>query len=272
MFKSNSIIISSVLVTFNEASRLEECLRALNFCDEIVVNDMGSTDESITIANQYASSVRQLNRADVVEKVWNKVINEAKNDWIILVDPDEVYPEAVFTEIANIIQSREDIAMFAIPWKFYFLGKPLISTHWGREHFKARVFNRKHVEISGILFDGIKLKPGYECFTFPYSTGYIIKHYWVDSIPQLFSKHWRYIKNNGEARYKKGQRFSLGRKFKETMRTLRKDLFEYGGMKDGWRGIFLSIFHGWFIFMCHLSLLIFQIKTKFQRATPNELV
>lgn len=249
---------SAIIVTFNESKRLAECLQAFSQCDEVLVYDMGSTDGSVEIALKHATEVRHIPRVEVVEKAWNRVIREAKNDWIILLDPDEVFPSAIFPELERIINTTPDLAMISIPWKYYFLGKPLNSTTWGREHFKSRVFHRQRVELTGILFKGILVKPGFTEYCCPTDSGYVIQHYWIDSLPQLFSKHWRYIKNDGEARYMRGERFSLKTLLRETYRSLRKNLVDYNGAKDGWRGIFLSFFHAWFIFMCHLSLCCYQ--------------
>jgi len=249
---------SAIIITFNDVRYLEECIKSLLLCDEIIDFDMGSTDGSLEIAKKYATEVRHIRQVDVVEKVWSEVVHEAKHDWIILIDPDEIFPTAIFPELKKLIQTKPEITLISIPWKYYFLRKPLNSTHWGRDHFKARIFNRQHVEFTGLIFEGIKLKPGFSSYTFPYESGFILQHYWIDSIQQLFRKHWRYIRNAGEARYKKGERFTFRNQVNQSLKTLRKDLIDYKGLKDGCRGIFLSFFHAWFIFMCHFSLLIYQ--------------
>ena len=251
--------ISAIVVVYNERQRLKESLQSLSQCNELLVYDMGSTDGSIEIARKHATEVRHIPQVDIVEKVWGKVVNEAKNDWIILLDPDEVFPTAILPELEKVIQSQPDVGLISIPWKYYFLGKQLNSTSWGQEHFKARIFHRERVELTGVLFKGIQLKPGYINYTFPTDSGFVLTHYWIDSLPQLFSKHWRYIRNDGEARYKKGERFSIRRQLKDTWRTLRRDLFDYHGLRDGCRGLFLSLFHAWFIFTCHISLYCYQL-------------
>ncbi len=250
---------TSILVTCNDAGHLQESLSSVTFCEEVLVFDMGSKDSSYEIAREIASRVERIQQVDVVEKVWGRVVSEAGNDWLILLDPDEVFPTDIIPELKKIIQSQPDVGLISIPWKYYFLGKPLNSTSWGQEHFKARIFHRDRVDLTGVLFKGIQLKPGYSSYTFPTESGFILKHYWIDSLPQLFSKHWRYIRNDGEARYNKGERFSFKRQVKESIRTFRKDLFDYHGIKDGCRGIFLSFFHAWFIFNCHISLFFYQV-------------
>lgn len=255
----DSTKFSAIVMTYNESNQLVDCLQSLSQFGEILVYDMGSTDGSIEIARQYATVVRSIPRVEIVEKIWPQVVREAINDWIMLIDPDEVFPINILPELETLIRTQPRVGLVAIPWKYYFLGKPLNSTSWGMEHFKARIFHRDRVDLTGVLFDGIKIRPGYDKFIFPTKSGFVLKHYWVDNLSQLFSKHWRYIRNAGEARFRKGERYSLIRQWKESVRVLRKDLVDYRGLHDGVRGIFLSFFHSWFIFTCHFSLLIYQI-------------
>ena len=44
----------------------------------------------------------------------------------------------------------------------------------------------------------------------------------------------------------------------DTCEALRKNLIDFKGLQDGWRGIFLSFFHAWYIMMCDLALLCNQ--------------
>jgi len=42
--------MTGVVVTINENRRLEQCLESLRFCSQLVVIDLGSTDDSVRIA------------------------------------------------------------------------------------------------------------------------------------------------------------------------------------------------------------------------------
>jgi len=42
--------LSACIITFNEAKRIEACLRCVSFCDEIVVVDAHSTDGTRELA------------------------------------------------------------------------------------------------------------------------------------------------------------------------------------------------------------------------------
>lgn len=250
--------ISAIIVCINDGRHLSECLESLAYCDEILIFDMGSTDESVAIASKYATRIKSIARADYIEKIWGGLIKEASNDWIIFIDPDEVFPKDIFPYIDELTR-KDNIGLFSIPWQYYFLGEPLHSTVWGEKNYKARVFHRKRANLSPKIFGGVVIKPGFKTYTFPYDKKLVIKHYWVDDIVEMFKKHWRYIRNEGQARYMNGNKFSVKLTVIDTYHALRKNLIDCRGLWDGWRGIFLSFFNAWYILFCHLSLLAYQI-------------
>ena len=45
--------ISAVIITKNEEHNIERCLKSVNWVDEIVVVDSGSTDRTLEICNKY---------------------------------------------------------------------------------------------------------------------------------------------------------------------------------------------------------------------------
>ncbi len=87
--------LSAVLITHNAAAQLDACLVSLDFADEIVVVDSGSSDATAEIAARRG--------ARVVPKDWlgfgrqkQFAVDQAANDWVLCVDADErVTPELV---------------------------------------------------------------------------------------------------------------------------------------------------------------------------------
>ena len=256
--KKNKYLITAIVVCFNKSRHLEGCLKSLSLCSEIIVFDMGSTDGSLEIANKLASRVVFIPRVDLVEKIYKEIVIEATNDWVILHDPDEEFPEELFPYIINIIESDPNLALFSIPWFFFFLGQQLKSTIWGGQKLKSKLFHRKRVQLSSLVHNGVSVLPGYVRYKVPFEMGLSIKHYWVDNITQMFSKHWRYVLNEGEAKFNKGKRFNIIHMVVASIRGLHENLFQYNGFRDGWRGIFLSFFYAWYIMMGHLSLFWYQ--------------
>ncbi|MBW3549703.1 MAG: glycosyltransferase family 2 protein [Proteobacteria bacterium] len=85
--------ISATVITYNEADRIDDCLASLAFCDEILVVDSGSTDD--TRARAEAAGARVLVRPfDGFRSQKQFAVEQASHDWILSLDADErVSPE-----------------------------------------------------------------------------------------------------------------------------------------------------------------------------------
>ena len=64
---SKKVDVSAVLFSFNEEDILEKCLKALYFCNEIIVIDLYSIDNTFNIARKFASKVYQKEKEPFVE-------------------------------------------------------------------------------------------------------------------------------------------------------------------------------------------------------------
>lgn len=122
--------ISVLLITLNEAQNLIELLPDLNFADEIVIVDSGSTDETKKIANSFPK-VRFLERNfDNYANQRNFAIEQSQNEWILFIDADERLTSELKSEILEVIESKPDYSAFLIYRKFFFQKKPLHFSGW----------------------------------------------------------------------------------------------------------------------------------------------
>ena len=80
--------ISAVVIAFNEADRIADCLDSLAFCDEVIVVDSFSTDDTVAIAT--ARGARVVQRAfDGYRSQKTFAASLATHDWILSLDADE---------------------------------------------------------------------------------------------------------------------------------------------------------------------------------------
>ena len=253
------IQFTAVVVTLNEEKYLAACLKQLAFCNELIVIDLGSTDRSVQIAQQHHAQVIPHERVPVVEYLRQKALDLAKNDWVILIDPDEVMPEGLADDLRALIFREPTVGAIKIKNQYFFKGKPLYTTRWGVVQFNLFVFHRKRVTLSTYVHGNRRILPGYDVVKLKQNVpNYYAKHYWADSYRQLFEKHARYIQHEGEARYHSGLRFSwIGMLF-DILKHLVKNLFQYKGIFGGFRGIFLSFFYAWYVMQSWLSLRHYQ--------------
>jgi glycosyltransferase involved in cell wall biosynthesis len=256
------IQFTGIVVTYNEERQLQECLESLDFCQELIVIDLRSVDRSVEIAQEYGAKVIQHDRVPVVEMIRKKAVSYARNDWIVFLDPDEVLPDDIEDKLRLLIEQDPRIGVIRIPWQFYFMGKPLYVTRWGTQKVKGVVRHRRRNEFNPKVHRGMRLLNGFTGATVSRNSRFFIKHYWVESYREMFEKHWRYIKEEGKARYESGERFKLYNWLRTTLAVLKQDLIDYKGLKGGFKGVFLSFFYAWYVNMSFLSLWRYQSRLR----------
>lgn len=245
---------TGIVVTYNEARRLRECLNSLSFCEQLLVIDLGSEDESVEIARECDAEVVLHEWVPIVEQVWPDAVSLARHSWIVRADPDEVFPASLIDSLKNIITQSESVGAIKIPHQYYFRGRPLTTTIWGNIKYIGKAFHRDRVKMESSVHRGIRCGEGYNIERVDGTGNGVIQHHWADTFSQLFGKHWRYIKHEGKTRYDSGQRFSWSRMLVDVCRALKVNLINCKGLCGGFNGIFLSFFYSWYIFKSWLSL------------------
>ena len=84
--------ISVVINTYNAEKHLSQVLDAVKDFDEVVVCDMESTDNTIGIAKEHGCRIVTFPKGNItiVEPARNFAIQQAKHEWVLVVDADEV--------------------------------------------------------------------------------------------------------------------------------------------------------------------------------------
>jgi glycosyltransferase involved in cell wall biosynthesis len=123
----------SVLVPIkNEAVNLRRCLDSVRWANEVFVVDSQSTDESIRIAEDAGARVVQFqfNGTWPKKKTWALENLPFQNEWIFILDADEVLPPEAEREFARAIAEAGSIAGYWINRRFMFMGKWLRHAYY----------------------------------------------------------------------------------------------------------------------------------------------
>jgi len=91
--------LSTCILCKNEQERLGNCLASVAFADEIVVLDSGSTDDTLDIARRFTEKVFTSDDWPGFGEQRRRAEELAGNDWILMVDSDEVVSEPLRREI-----------------------------------------------------------------------------------------------------------------------------------------------------------------------------
>lgn len=119
----NPVPVSVLLLTLNEESNLPRCLEALLWCDDIVILDSFSDDNTVKFAKKSGARVYQ-RKFDNFAGQRNFAIEslDFKHEWIFHLDADEVMTQELVQEVSKIISSGKQDA-YLVPSKTMFMGK-----------------------------------------------------------------------------------------------------------------------------------------------------
>lgn len=262
---TNTVPLTGIVVCFNEGFRLTDCLSHLSFCDELIVVDLGSTDDSRHVAKMYNARIIDHEWTPVVESVREIAIKQAKTDWLIFLDPDMVFPQPVLDEVYRVVSEHEQLGWIRIPYVNYFRQKELKFSRWMRRGMYPAVMHKERVVITPNVHAGMKLKEGFiqhEIKTDSHED--CIIHYWGESYRHILSKHIRYLKQEGASLYNRGKRFSWGEMLADLCVELRSAVLKYRGLSGGVNAWGLTLFWLWYVVMRWRSLYKHERKLKFQ--------
>lgn len=255
----NKLPISGVIITLNAASHLEKTLSSLSqFCDELVVVDSGSTDDTIKIAKEFD--------AQVVNHPWEGygpqkdfAVSLTKNDWVFCLDADET----VSMELAQAIQTifgqslPAHLAGFQTARCNTFLGR-FLKHGEGYPDFIHRLFHKQRAYWShDLVHEKVKLRSG---FMFKRIQGDIL-HFSAENLDHYLDKQNRYTNIQAQQLVKNGKRPSLIKLIGSPMTRFIKFYLLRRGFLDGWQG-FVHIVIGCFFCMMKYAKTRALLKTK----------
>ena len=134
--------LSACLIVQNEENVLPDALASVAFCDEIIVVDGGSTDESRAVAEGAGATVVG-NRWPGFAAQRNFAAGCASSDWILEIDADERVSPELAAEIGRFLREPPPagVDMAAMPRRHVFLGRKLGSSARYPD-YRHRLFRR----------------------------------------------------------------------------------------------------------------------------------
>jgi glycosyltransferase involved in cell wall biosynthesis len=180
--------LSVVIITYNEAARIEACLKAVqSIADEIVVVDSYSEDETCEIAGKYGATIIS-HPFESYSAQKNFAASQARNPLILSLDADE-YPDA--TLIAEILQIKENpIADIFKVLRLNHLGnKPIRHGGWYPDP-KLRIWIKGKAGWAGeYVHERLMPAPGARI---AFLKGYLL-HYGYENSEELWLRSKRYL-------------------------------------------------------------------------------
>ena len=104
--------ISLCMIVRDEEATLARCLEAAQpFVDEIVIVDTGSQDGTIEIAERFGARIIHEVWEDDFSAARNRSLEEARCEWILTLDADEVISPEAGAALRKIVARKEVICI-----------------------------------------------------------------------------------------------------------------------------------------------------------------
>jgi glycosyltransferase involved in cell wall biosynthesis len=132
--------LSAIIITKNEAGNIAECLDSIAFCDERIIVDCGSEDDTVRIARERGASVKY--------RAWqgfgaqkNFALSEAKGERVLSLDADERVSPELAEEIIS-VSAKSGAEAYEIKRLSSFCGRVMRHSGWYPDYV-LRLFRRQ---------------------------------------------------------------------------------------------------------------------------------
>ncbi|MCI0706129.1 MAG: glycosyltransferase family 2 protein [Ignavibacteriae bacterium] len=248
--------LSVIVITKDEEANIQECLASVQWADEIIVVDSGSTDKTVQYAHKHTKKV--------YKKEWEGfgatkafALSKAKCEWVFSLDADERVTPELADEIRSVVQHNvASHTGFSVPRKAFFLGKWIKHCGWypGRV---VRLFRRKHGRFTPSQV--------HEAIAVNGTIGVLrsdLLHYTDPSLQHYFQKFNRYTTLAAEDLLSKGERFSFDKMLFRPFWTFLRMYILRRGFLDGVEGFMLCVLSSCYVFTKYAKLRELRRKQK----------
>jgi len=212
MSEITKVPVSVFVPIKNEAANLPRCLDSVKWADEIFVVDSQSTDRSIEIAGEHGAQVVQFHFNGTWPKKKNWALENLpfRNEWVFILDADEVLPPDAREEFGRVIANSGEIAGYWINRRFMFMGRWLRHSYypnWNLRLFRHSLGRYEKLTDANTHSGDNEV---HEHVIVQGPTGRLrseMDHYAFPSVEVFVEKHNRY--SNWEARVSADRQLSL---------------------------------------------------------------
>ena len=247
--------VTAVINTLNEQDNLPFLLRSLvTWVDEIVVVDMESTDDTLQIAQKYGARTYTYQRLGYADPARAFAISKASNLWILMLDADEIVTKVFSEKVREIVNfDLADVVVF--PWVNYLLGDRLQATGWGIDQdFHPRLFKSSVVQATGEIHNFLHFSAESRILTLAKSEENAVIHFNYVNSKHFLEKMNRYTSIEALQLKKSGAKTSYFKLLLATSKEFVRRFLVFKGYKDGWRGVYLSLFMVFYKILTHAKL------------------
>lgn len=242
-----TVELAAVILTYNEARHVADCIASVRWADRVVVFDSFSQDDTVEIAQAAGADVVQHAFEDYARQR-QAALEAVEADWILFIDADERSSPEQAEEIRSLIAHNAHNGYW-IPRHNYIFGKLTRHAGWYPD-YQLRLLRRgaARYDLDRQVHELVELEgePGH--LTAPF------EHYNYDSLAQFRAKQRRYVAYDARMLKEQGIHPRLHKFITQPLRQFVWRFVTLQGYRDGWHGLRLSLLMAWYEFQKYMYL------------------
>lgn len=175
---------------------IDDCLKQLDFVDEIIVLDQGSSDKTLPIAKKYTKKIFTTTN-DSFAKNREILASHARGKWLLYIDADERLDKQTIAEIKRAIE-EDKYQAFYFPRKNIVLGKWLKHGGWSPDYVPKLFRKNALTGWYGRVHESPQVKGIFAYFNHP------LMHLTARSLTMMLGKTIKWAKVEADLAYEAG--------------------------------------------------------------------
>lgn len=248
--------VAAIVITKNEEAVIGRCLESVQWADEIILVDSGSTDRTVEIACE-------LRARAVITPDWhgfgpqrNRAIDHASADWIFALDADEWVTPELQREILATISMPGELVGYRIPRLSSYCGRRMRHAGWWPDYV-SRLFKRGRARFSGDIVHEHLVPDG--------RLGKLrnpLLHEAITDLDDMLNKLNSYSTWGAQTLHERGRRAGLGTALGHGAWTFFKTYVLRAGFLDGREGFMLAVSNAEGAYYKYLKLMLLARREK----------
>jgi glycosyltransferase involved in cell wall biosynthesis len=236
-----AVKLTVTVITLNEAANIEFALTSVDWADEIIVVDSGSTDGTVEIARRFATRVEVLDWPGYGAQK-NRAADLASNDWILSLDADERVTADLAREIREELEHPR-AAGYRIPRVTWYLGRWIRSTDWYPDP-QLRLYDRRAAR-----WNLRKVHESVDLAQPPGRLKHEIEHHAYRDVSHHLATINRYTTLAAEQWAAEGRRTTALAAIVHPPFAFLRNYVLRGGFRDGAAGLLVSALNSYYVFL-----------------------
>jgi glycosyltransferase involved in cell wall biosynthesis len=243
--------ISAIIITKNEEENITDCLKSINWVDEIILVDAESLDRTIELAKPFTQKIF-VNKWDGYVKQKEFAISKVSNEWVLSIDADERVSPALKDEIIN--SNENSVDGYYLKRENYFLRKHIKSCGWDND-YQLRLIRKSKTKLTSRLV--------HEGFTVEGKTERLknhLIHYTFRSVENTINKINQYSTLRAQEISAKGKKIGGFKIVAHGLTAFFKFFIGLRGYRDGVHGLIISLFNSITTFLVYMK--VWELQTE----------